>query len=71
MRCLKYGMASNIINVPARCDSDSANLSRESITDVISIEIRCGKNIKFCGTRQYLLESDVCNRVFNQNFSAC
>ncbi len=62
-------VASFVIDVATRSNADSAHLCRESIGQVVTVQIRRGDDVKIGGASEHLLKSDVSNRIFDQNSS--
>ena len=59
-----------VVDVGAGCNTNSTHLGGQGVTDIITIQIHRGNHIKFRGSGQDLLEEDVGDAIFDENFVA-
>ena len=57
-------------DVCARCDTDTANLRRQGVRDVVTVQVHTRDNVVFSRTQQDLLQECVSNYIFNDDFFA-
>ncbi|MNP03664.1 hypothetical protein D3C76_955580 [compost metagenome] len=62
-------MACYIVDVRSRSDTDTTNLCSKCVGQVVTVQVQCSNNIEFAWTSQYLLQSNVGNRIFNNDFT--
>src|SRR5881409_182318 len=64
------GVTRDVIDISSRRYPDSAHLRGQCIAQVIAVQIERRNHIEIFRTRQYLLKSDIGNRVFDYDARA-
>mmetsp|Transcript_6234 Transcript_6234/g.9850 ORF Transcript_6234/g.9850 Transcript_6234/m.9850 type:complete len:280 (+) Transcript_6234:1948-2787(+) len=65
MSRLEDCMSRLVVNVPSWGNTNSTNLRCKCITQIIPIQIHRCDNIKVIWSRKYLLQRNICNRIFD------
>src|SRR5271166_5912447 len=58
-----------VVNVGSRSDSDAADLRRERVGDVVTVQIHRGDDVEFVWASQHLLQGDIGDRVLDQQLT--
>ena len=56
-----------VANVRTRSDTDTANLRRQGIGDVVTVQVHTSDNVIFCRAQQDLLQERIGNHIFNDD----
>ena len=59
--------AGHIVDVRARRDADTADLCCKRIGEIISVQVESGDHIELVGAGKNLLQSDVGDRILDQD----
>ena len=64
-------IAAVVVDVGSRCDTDTANHSRQLVGDIIAVQVQCCDHRIFFRHEKGVLEKSVGNHIFDDDFSGC
>ncbi len=56
-----------VADIRTRCNTDTANLSRQGIGNIVTVQVHTGDNVVFRRTQQDLLQERIGDNVFNHD----
>src|SRR5690606_38103831 len=59
----EHGVAGDEVDVAAGRDANTADLSGQGVGEIVAVQVHGGEHVKVGGTRDGLLEDDVCDDI--------
>ncbi len=66
----RFEQSALVTDVRAWCDTDTANLRRQGVGDVVTVQVHTGDNVVLSWTQQDLLQERIGDHIFNDDLFA-